>query len=43
MAAAFLAPLQALAALAGGDTFTWRGVRYRLHQDGRLEQMTDDN
>ena len=37
--AAFVAPLQALAALAGGDTFTWRGVRYRLHRDGRLEPL----
>ena len=36
---AFLAPLQALAALAGGDTFTWRGVRYRLHKLGRLERI----
>ncbi len=38
IAAAFLAPLQALAALGAGDTFTWRGVRYRLHRDGRLER-----
>jgi ceramide glucosyltransferase len=39
MAAAFLAPLQALAALAGDNAFTWRGVRYRLHRDGRLERL----
>jgi len=40
IAAAFLAPLQALAALLGGDTFTWRGVRYRLHRGGRLERLS---
>ena len=39
MVAAFLAPLQALAALTGGDAFTWRGVRYRLHKHGRLERL----
>ena len=39
IAAAFLAPLQALAALSAGDAFTWRGVRYRLHRDGRMERI----
>jgi ceramide glucosyltransferase len=39
IAAAFLAPLQALAAFGAGDTFTWRGVRYRLHKGGRMERI----
>jgi len=34
---ALIAPLQALAALVGGDTFQWRGRRIRLHKGGRFE------
>ena len=37
---ALIAPLEALAALVGGDTFDWRGRRIRLHRGGRFEVLT---
>lgn len=34
---AIIAPVQAIAGLLGGDTFSWRGQRIRLHRGGRFE------
>lgn len=40
--AGLFAPLQALAALAGGNVFTWRGQRLRLHPGGRAEILSSE-
>ena len=37
VAVAFVAPLQALIALAGGNEFEWRGQRLRLHRGGTID------
>jgi ceramide glucosyltransferase len=39
LCSAFVAPLQALAGLLGGDTFIWRGRRIRLHRGGQFDVL----